>query len=504
MVPARPTLRSPASSPRRPRSSSSPSTRCAPITSTPTATIERPRPISTRWRPKGFSSSMPSPRWRPRCRRTCRCSRASIAHQHGVTENRWGRAPFARGRGRAPLGGATAARRRLHHGRVRQRRSGQAGDRHGRGLRRVRGAARLRDEGLAHAGPGHRLARAWSARSRSCSGSISGIPTSPIARRRSGRRRSRATTASTSVIDQRAIDPERLERAFARRRCAVSWRREAARTRAAAGGRSRGGARHAQSLRRRRRRRRSAVGRRSWRRCADAACSIARSSSSPPITASRWASTTGSRTAGSPTTTFRCRSSCGSRPASCGRRCGWPRVTSLVDVLPTVLARFDGEASRRFLEQAEGEDALAGGADRAVGRSRSARVASAPAGRAAASIALVTDRWKLVRRADGAEELYDLAADPGERDRRERREKRTGDRRPAAHARRRAPAARRAASGRRRRTATPRAGRADRGAAQSRLRRRLSRGGLLRRRRRGSSRSRVRCSECSRGRLPGL
>ena len=35
-------------------------------------------------------------------------------------------------------------------------------------------------------------------------------------------------------------------------------------------------------------------------------------------------------------------------------------VTSLVDVLPTVLARFDGEASRRFLEQAEGEDALAG------------------------------------------------------------------------------------------------------------------------------------------------
>jgi arylsulfatase A-like enzyme len=29
--------------------------------------------------------------------------------------------------------------------------------------------------------------------------------------------------------------------------------------------------------------------------------------------------------------------------------------------------------------------------------------------------ALVTDRWKLVRRAGGEEELYDLASDPGER-----------------------------------------------------------------------------------------
>ena len=28
----------------------------------------------------------------------------------------------------------------------------------------------------------------------------------------------------------------------------------------------------------------------------------------------------------------------------------------------------------------------------------------------------MTDRWKLVRRADGAEQLYDLVADPGERD----------------------------------------------------------------------------------------
>ena len=41
-----------------------------------------------------------------------------------------------------------------------------------------------------------------------------------------------------------------------------------------------------------------------------------------------------------------------------------PRVVSLVDVLPTVLARFEGEATRGFLEQVEGEDTLAGAAPR--------------------------------------------------------------------------------------------------------------------------------------------
>ena len=79
------------------RSSSSPSTLCAPITSTPTATLERPRRTSTRWRPKGFSSSMPSPPWRPRCRRHVSLFSGVYAHQHGVAENRWGRAPFAEG-----------------------------------------------------------------------------------------------------------------------------------------------------------------------------------------------------------------------------------------------------------------------------------------------------------------------------------------------------------------------------------------------------------------------
>jgi choline-sulfatase len=90
------------------------------------------------------------------------------------------------------------------------------------------------------------------------------------------------------------------------------------------------------------------------------------------------------------------------------------RVVSLVDVLPTVLARFDGEASRRFLAQAEGEDAL--GSEPPRGWALGQRTGRERAGwEAGGEYALVTERWKLVRRAGGGEELYDLAADPGER-----------------------------------------------------------------------------------------
>jgi arylsulfatase len=89
------------------------------------------------------------------------------------------------------------------------------------------------------------------------------------------------------------------------------------------------------------------------------------------------------------------------------------RVVSLVDVMPTVLARFDGEASRRFLAQAEGQDVLAGAPLRgwALAQRTSKRHASWQRGD---EFALVTDRFKYVRRAGGEDELYDLDADPGE------------------------------------------------------------------------------------------
>jgi arylsulfatase len=91
-----------------------------------------------------------------------------------------------------------------------------------------------------------------------------------------------------------------------------------------------------------------------------------------------------------------------------------PSVVSLVDVMPTVLGRFESEAGRRLAAQAEGQDVLGGAPLRgwALAQRTSRPRASWQPGD---EFALVTDRFKLVRRADGAEEVYDLTADPGER-----------------------------------------------------------------------------------------
>jgi arylsulfatase len=101
-------------------------------------------------------------------------------------------------------------------------------------------------------------------------------------------------------------------------------------------------------------------------------------------------------------------------PGVVGAPARFPRVVSLVDVLPTVLARFDGAANRLFLAQAAGEDVLGGVETRgwALAQRTSRRRAGWAAGE---EYALVADRFKYVRRAEGTEELYDLAADPGER-----------------------------------------------------------------------------------------
>jgi len=80
-------------------------------------------------------------------------------------------------------------------------------------------------------------------------------------------------------------------------------------------------------------------------------------------------------------------------------------LLSTVDVLPTVLAALPGLASEGFREQLRGTDALAGGPRPAV-------FGMSPPKRGLA--ALREERWKLVRDAQGAVELYDLAADPHE------------------------------------------------------------------------------------------
>ena len=173
-------------------------------------------PASTRWRPKGFFSSAPSRPWRRRCRRTCSLFSGVYAHQHGVAENRWRRAPFAESDGEGGLRSVApiVPRRRLHHGSVRERGSGQARDRHGCRLRPVRGAARLREKGS----PTTDQAIAWLERA----------PREPFLLwvhlwdpHEPNRPSDEWATKFASddgldaVIDQRGIDPERLARAFA-------------------------------------------------------------------------------------------------------------------------------------------------------------------------------------------------------------------------------------------------------------------------------------------------
>ena len=84
-------------------------------------------------------------------------------------------------------------------------------------------------------------------------------------------------------------------------------------------------------------------------------------------------------------------------------------LVSLADVLPTVMARFELEGSELLLGQFEGEDVLTGDFARAFALvERSAdEVRNTRTGR---ELALVTRRWKLLRRADGTDQLFDLAA----------------------------------------------------------------------------------------------
>ena len=83
-------------------------------------------------------------------------------------------------------------------------------------------------------------------------------------------------------------------------------------------------------------------------------------------------------------------------------------LVSLADVLPTVLARFELPGSELLLGQFEGEDVLSGdfARDLALSERSADEVKDTETGR---ELALLTRQWKLMRRADGAVELYDLS-----------------------------------------------------------------------------------------------
>jgi arylsulfatase len=82
-------------------------------------------------------------------------------------------------------------------------------------------------------------------------------------------------------------------------------------------------------------------------------------------------------------------------------------LVSLVDLMPTVLARFDEPAVLEFLEQAEGTDVLS--ADFARQTAYVQEAARFMPQAETLECALLTRRWKYVHRDQGAEELYDLA-----------------------------------------------------------------------------------------------
>lgn len=89
-----------------------------------------------------------------------------------------------------------------------------------------------------------------------------------------------------------------------------------------------------------------------------------------------------------------------------------PQVVSLVDLMPTLLARVDSPVGAALAEQAEGEDLLSGSYDRgwAVAQRTTRRRTDWQSG---LHFALVTSKWRYVHRTEHPDELYDLEADPG-------------------------------------------------------------------------------------------
>ncbi len=88
------------------------------------------------------------------------------------------------------------------------------------------------------------------------------------------------------------------------------------------------------------------------------------------------------------------------------------RTVSTVDLMPTVVARIEGEPFRAFAAQASGSDLLDPALERPWAFSqRTERNRDWDKG---PKFGLTLDKWKYYHREEGADELYDLARDPGE------------------------------------------------------------------------------------------
>ncbi len=92
-------------------------------------------------------------------------------------------------------------------------------------------------------------------------------------------------------------------------------------------------------------------------------------------------------------------------------------VVSVVDILPTIMARLGTDSARELLTQASGEDIFSGEYLRRFAFSqRSVRERDWELGEDTDGLkfGLTTSRWKYYHRPDGADELYDLSTDSGE------------------------------------------------------------------------------------------
>lgn len=89
------------------------------------------------------------------------------------------------------------------------------------------------------------------------------------------------------------------------------------------------------------------------------------------------------------------------------------RVVSVVDLLPTIIARLDLPRASAFLDQASGADLLSSRFDRPYAFSHRTERARKTweSGR---EFALTFDRWKYYHLEEGEDQLFDLEADPGE------------------------------------------------------------------------------------------
>ena len=89
-----------------------------------------------------------------------------------------------------------------------------------------------------------------------------------------------------------------------------------------------------------------------------------------------------------------------------------PQTMSVIDLMPTILARFESSATEVLLGQAEGEDVLSGRFERPHSLTERTVKRDMRVDDKGRKFALLTDDWRYVLRQNAPPQLYDLREDP--------------------------------------------------------------------------------------------